>query len=185
MSVHYDPMDWYWRADDGRVFASKRGLIVNDADAQFITWKGEGDSARGPTAWPRDDANNQTDDALQEVVEPYGVKVTLKGYAALKRWQRETSGIVVSGQAIATDDRTKNLLLGARVAANNNPAFTTPWANEDGTISELNAAQVIAISDAVLAHVKGCFARFETISDGIDAATITTRLQVDTIMDAA
>lgn len=69
----YNPLDWYWAAEDGRLFASARATSVQPSDKEFAAWKASG---RAPTAWPRDDAGAQTDAALQEVLAPYGISVT-------------------------------------------------------------------------------------------------------------
>jgi hypothetical protein len=42
-------------------------------------------------------------------------------YAATKRLEEETSGITVGGVPIATDDRSKIMIIGARVAAAADP----------------------------------------------------------------
>jgi hypothetical protein len=68
----FNPFDWYWLADDDRVFTSARQLIVDASDADYQSWTGVGNL---PTSWPRDDAGNQTNDALQEVLTPYGLSV--------------------------------------------------------------------------------------------------------------
>lgn len=103
----------------------------------------------------------------------------LKAYAAARRWQVETGGILVEGIHVATDDRSKVLIAGARLAAQADPSFTTKWAALDGSVHELTAAQVIAISDAVLTHVKAAFATFAEVSSDIAAASITTFAQID------
>lgn len=104
----------------------------------------------------------------------------LIGYAADCRWRKEIGGIVVSGVSVATDDRSKQMILGARLAAEADNGFTTPWVGSDGSINTLGAAQVIAISNAVLAHVAGCFATFADLQSDITDGTITTRQQVET-----
>jgi hypothetical protein len=43
----------------------------------------------------------------------------------------------------------------------------------------LNATQVIALSNAVLAHVQACFATYASIKAAITAGTITTTAQID------
>lgn len=107
------------------------------------------------------------------------VEISLAAYAAAARWQKETGGITVAGIPIATDDRSKQMLLGARVAADADPEFETAWVGDDGQIYDVNAAQIIAISNAVLAHVAACFATYATVKAGIDAETITATAQID------
>ncbi|UPK03091.1 hypothetical protein [Bradyrhizobium sp. 170] len=71
----YDPYDWYWKAEDGRIYSSKRQTNVTDTDADLLSWCGEGDDAAVPQFWPRDDAGAQTDAALQAVLDPYGLTI--------------------------------------------------------------------------------------------------------------
>ncbi len=96
--------------------------------------------------------------------------------AAERRWQTETGGITVGGISVHTDDRSKLMLTGARVKAAANAGFETQWVTADGQIVALTAAQIIAISDAVLAHVDACFAHFATLAAAIDAAADETAL---------
>lgn len=99
-----------------------------------------------------------------EVEQPEPVpEPTIAEYAAEKRWQREIGGIVVNGIAVHTDDRSKLMISGARLAAQNAPEFTTTWVAADGSVHELDAAAIIAISDAVLAHVSSCFAIYAAV----------------------
>ena len=105
--------------------------------------------------------------------------VDLLRYAAEKRWQKETGGISLGGIPIATDDRSKLMMMGARIKASESPEFTTPWVGADGLIYPVDAATIVAISDAVLAHVAACFNIFETLKAGVDAGTVTTVAQVD------
>lgn len=105
--------------------------------------------------------------------------VDLLAYAANKRWQKEVGGITVSGIPVATDDRSKLMMTGARVAAAADPEWSTQWAGMDGSIYPLTAAQVVAISDAVQSHVNNCFAIFATVKAGIDNSTIISAAQID------
>lgn len=69
----YSPTDWYWKAQDGRLFSSAKASTVSPTDAGFVAWSANG---RAPTAWPRDEAGVTTDAALQEVLALYGISVT-------------------------------------------------------------------------------------------------------------
>lgn len=97
------------------------------------------------------------------------------------RWQMETAGILFNGVAVATDDRSKLMLSGARQKAATDPDFETTWFGPDpedtGTV--LTAALIIAISDAVLAHVDACFATYGQVVSAIGSGAITTRDQID------
>lgn len=65
----YNPHDWYWLAEDGRLYSGARQVVVTVSDPAFMAWR---DSGFAPTNWPRDLAGNQTDQALQEVLTPLG-----------------------------------------------------------------------------------------------------------------
>lgn len=105
-------------------------------------------------------------------------KADLIAYTADRRWRVETGGIVVGGVPVATDDRSKIMIIGARVKANANPEFETAWKTAEGFIL-LDGPTLIAISDAVLAHVDACFAAEAAVLADIEAGTITTTAEID------
>ncbi|KAB2655872.1 DUF4376 domain-containing protein [Brucella tritici] len=105
--------------------------------------------------------------------------MTLQEYAAAKRWEKEVGGIEINGLTVATDDRSKTMISGARVAAMANPEFTTAWKGAGGEFVPLDANAVIAISDAVLAHVSYCFATEAQVLAAIEGGSITTEAQID------
>ena len=111
-------------------------------------------------------------------------KADLVAYAAARKYGKETGGIVVDGMAVATDDRSKMMLLGARVAAQNDAEFSTAWKMADGTWQTVSAAAIIAISDAVLAHVDGCFQTEKSVDAAIEAGTVTTTAEIDALFAA-
>lgn len=104
---------------------------------------------------------------------------TLPEYAADKRWRVENGGIYFHGIHIATDDRSKTMIMGARIKSNIDPNYTVGWKGADGTFFTITAAQIIAISDAVLAHVDSCFATEAEIISAINSGEITTTEQID------
>ncbi|OIS90236.1 DUF4376 domain-containing protein [Brucella cytisi] len=57
--------------------------------------------------------------------------------------------------------------------------YTTAWKGSGGEFVPLDASAVVAISDAVLAHVSSCFATEAQVLDCIEAGAITTVEQVD------
>lgn len=103
----------------------------------------------------------------------------LVAYAASKRYDTENGGLTFSGIPVATDDRSKQMIMGARIAASSDPNFTTQWVGADGNVYVLNATQLIAISNAVLAHVSTCFSVYATVKSNIVGATVTTLAQID------
>lgn len=107
--------------------------------------------------------------------EPEPQPIDLVAYAADKRWRVETGGITVDGALpVATDDRSKIMIIGARVKADNDPGFTTQWKLPDGRFTTITSAAIISISNAVLAHVDACFAAEDRVLADIANGTITT-----------
>ncbi|KAA0579008.1 DUF4376 domain-containing protein [Azospirillum sp. B21] len=98
------------------------------------------------------------------------VKDARKAAATDLRWQKETGGIVIGGVPVATDDRSKTLILGKRAQAQSNPAASFRWKAASGEWVDLTGAQIIAIADAVADHVQACFDREGELHDLIDAA---------------
>ena len=110
---------------------------------------------------------------------PIVTKAMLKEQAANRRWQKEVGGIVFNDVPVATDDRSKQMILGARLAAIADPDWATKWVGSDGAVYPVNAGAIIAISDAVQAHVNQCFLTYAEIKELIDAETITTTSEID------
>lgn len=103
----------------------------------------------------------------------------LVSYAADRRWRKEVGGITIAGVPIATDDRSKIMIMGARVAAAADPNWTTVWHGADGASYPLNATAMIAISDAVEAHVNATFATFASVKADIEAGVLTSFAEID------
>jgi hypothetical protein len=64
------PKSWYWRADDGRIFAAQSGDLVPAEDPDYASFLALG---MNPTRWPTDEAGEQTSAALDAVLAPYGI----------------------------------------------------------------------------------------------------------------
>lgn len=110
---------------------------------------------------------------------PAEVKDTLRAYARERRWQAEIAGIIIAGVPVSTDDRSKMMIIGARMAAEADPDWATVWQGADGGSYPLDATAMIAISDAVQAYVNTTFATLATVLNDIDAGDITTREEID------
>lgn len=76
-----------------------------------------------------------------------------------KRWRTETGGFYFNGIFIPTDEKTERRIIGARVKAEADPEYVIPnWSTDGGVTSiVLTAPMIIAISDAMDAHVQKCF----------------------------
>lgn len=95
-----------------------------------------------------------------------GATQRLLNALAAHRYKIETGGTIVNGMAVATDDRAKLMLNGARNAALADEEFVTKWKTPQGFIT-LSAAQIIALSDAVAAHVNKCFMAEATVAANV------------------
>lgn len=167
----YDPRDWYWivAGEPSQVWSSARAGYVATDDDDFAAFVAAGG---GPTPIA----------SLAELAEVFAQQFPggmLSVYAADARWRRETGGITVAGVPVATDDRSKQMIIGARVAANADPDWSTLWVGADGEIYPIDAPAIIAISDAVQAHVNACFATYASVRAEIEAGTITTTAEID------
>lgn len=109
---------------------------------------------------------------------PPPTRAELAARVAQLRWQAETGGITIAGLSVATDDRSKMMVMGARMIADANPAFTTQWKAGDGFVT-IDAPTIIAMSDAIFAHVDACFAAEAELRAKIEADEVTTLDEVD------
>ena len=171
-----NPKNWYWLADDGRVFSSATETIVTADDATYAEWIAAGNV---PSAWPRDDAGNQTDAALQDVLTPYGMFANLDYYTANARLEKQSSAITVNGMPFATDAWTIGSLNSAYIYVQAKANSTFSWKLPDGSFITLNKADITALHDAVNGYVQACYVCEDTTLDGIEAGTITDRAPID------
>jgi hypothetical protein len=111
--------------------------------------------------------------------EPQLSKEQLTAHAAKRRYEKEVAGITVAGVPVATDDRSKQMIIGARIAADSDPNFTTTWVGTNGNLYPMTAPQIIGVSNAVLAHVSSCFAIYANTQEAIAAGTISTPAEID------
>lgn len=86
------------------------------------------------------------------------------------RWRHECGGTIVGGLPILTDRESRAILTGAVVNAKDDPAFTVRWKVGAGQFVTLDAATIVAIGNAVTAHVQACFNREDTLTSEIQAA---------------
>jgi hypothetical protein len=84
------------------------------------------------------------------------------------RWDKEVGGMTFSGMPIPTDDRAKTLIMGARTAAvEQGGAYSDEWKISPGVYVPLDAAAAIALGDALLAHIRACFAREKALIQAV------------------
>lgn len=134
---------------------------------------GSQDAFIPPGAVPLNDAEVDT------LLNPPPTTADLLARTADRRWQREIGGITVGDLVVATDDRSKLLLQGARTAADADPDHVEGWKTSTGVWIDLDAPTIIGLSNAVRAHVSACFAIERSVADQIDAGTITTLAEVE------
>jgi hypothetical protein len=187
--ARFDSSNWYWAVDGSttHVYSSKSNTYVPVADAAYVAWLASENIAvpiqLEADIWPY--VSNKLPEWLfrggtfaQPGVGQY-TPAQLIAYASSVRYNKEIGGIIFSGIPVATDDRSKLMVTGGRIAANSDTGWTTIWQGSDGNSYQLNATEMIAISNAVQDHVSGCFATFATVFAAIDAGTMTTMEQVD------
>jgi hypothetical protein len=107
------------------------------------------------------------------------LKAALKAYAAQKRYAVETGGMTFMGMAIPTDRETQSKLSGAVLAFQTGAiSGAINWKTSAGW-AQLDQAAVTALASAVAAHVQTAFTNEKSVSDAIDAETITTIEQIN------
>ena len=70
--MQYTPTNWYWIAENGRIYSSAKQAIITSNDDDFLKWQASGYL---PTPWPKDAHGQQSDAALAEVIAPFGLKL--------------------------------------------------------------------------------------------------------------
>lgn len=168
--------DNYWLAEDGRVFGSAAQMLTDISDADYVAWTGLGNT---PIAWPRDDAGNQTNAALQDVLRPYDIFVDLTYYTASVRFHTMNGGITVNGRPFATDVVTLGSLNSAYIYSQGKSGLTFTWKLPDGTFAMLDQADIATLQSAVSKFGQDCFTCESNTLAAIDAGTITDRAAVD------
>jgi hypothetical protein len=185
----------YWAigGEDALVYSSARNVMVPETDVDYVNWLS---SHQAPTpiankaelavvlkqsvpgllpSW----LEEIDDDFIQPAPGQYS-PAQLTAYAAHVRYNTEVAGIsLAGGKKVATDDRSKLMIMIARMSAEKDVTFTTPWVENDGSISTLNATQIIEMSDAVLDHVHKIFTDFNTAVEKISGGQATTLEKID------
>ncbi|WP_152550714.1 DUF4376 domain-containing protein, partial [Synergistes jonesii] len=84
------------------------------------------------------------------------LKAKKRAEMAAARYAAEISGITLSGAVIRTDRESQALITGAALAASHDENYSVTWKAKNGFVT-LTAAQIIAVAQAVRAHVEACF----------------------------
>lgn len=91
---------------------------------------------------------------------------------AARRYQAETAGTTIDGNALDTGRDSQALITGAALAAMLDPNYSCQWKTAGGFI-KLAAPQLLAIATAMRAHVQACFDREAQLLAALEAGTFT------------
>lgn len=184
----YNPYDWYWLADDGRLFSSSRGALLSATDAQFKVWKKQ---ELEPTKWPSDEGGNQTDAQLQSVLSPYGLTLSANLLDAARQRQiayltaRCGNEIVGGYQSDALgaahtypSKQIDQLNMMGSVTDALTPGLPAEWSTPFWCANDLGewdlrphtATQIIAAGQAGKAHVVFCQKKLAELSQSVMSA---------------
>jgi hypothetical protein len=90
---------------------------------------------------------------------------------AARRFTAEESGTTFNGMSLQTDRVTQAKVTAAYVKAKADSTYAIAnWKMAPGTFVTLSAAQIIAVGDAIAAHVQACFDHEALLSGQIEAA---------------
>lgn len=103
------------------------------------------------------------------------LKTQKKAEIASARYAAETAGTTVNGVTIDTGRDSQALITGAAVAAMLDDDYSLNWKTTSGFI-HLSAAEIIAVAQAVRAHVQSCFDREGGLVALVDAAQTAEEL---------
>lgn len=172
---HLFPYDWYWIADDGRLFSSSRQALIAAEDPAYESWVAGGNRA---TIWPRTDDGSQTDESLQAVIGPYDLFVEIKAYARHVSWQKRSAGAPIEGLLVPTDPDSLTLINGMASLAQLQPERVFNFDTAAGPV-QMNAGQAVAFAAAVGSFVQSTFDRRAEVLAAIDSGEIATKEAVD------
>lgn len=134
--------------------------------------------ANTQVGWPVIDGS-VTEPALPNPPSLLDIKKAKLDSLSAFRYRKEIGGFSFNGQTVATDDRSKTLLLGARAIAekalNAGEDFSMDYKSDAGFIT-INAETLIVLSDAVGSFVQSLFSVEKIHTEGILACD--TELEV-------
>lgn len=156
--MNFDPLNWYWVADDGRLFSSARCELVDITDAKFVEWRSCGAI---PTRWPESNTGQQTDAAIEHVLLPYGIQTTFLTYKSHainfvnSEAERERGKFITPGDGqmmtyMEKIDQARSCLLTGSQVAENYPMLAAEVGITGTTLDEV-ATIVVSAYDRWLA----------------------------------
>jgi Domain of unknown function (DUF4376) len=183
------PSDYYWfvGGDTSKAYASKRNIYVPTSDAEYQAFVAKGLSPIAVESeadiWyhvqnfmPWWMWNGST---MAQPAEGQYSKDQLNNYNSQVRIAHVAGGVKSGNMPVKTDDISRGYVQGARAAAEANSSFTTTWYGADGNFYQLNASQIIRMSDDVAAHTNQCYLIFSDTATKINAGQITTLEAID------
>ena len=173
--IEYGKAHWVFEAEEKPEFAPNIVLIdITDRPEVQEGWSY--DAATGTFTEPQP-SHLHVWDGEKWVIDIEKFKADKKAEIADARWRAETGGMTFNGIEVATDRESQALLMGAVLAAQNNPQYKANWKAKNGWF-ELDAATLIAIADAVRSHVQACFDREKELQEQVEAATTIEELEI-------
>lgn len=178
----YAPNDWYWLADDGRLFSSRMASLVDPEDETYIEWN----ERNKPTRWPCDDLGEQTDDALQWVFDHAGVSV----FVSIDRLRVGLKAVI---DVAAEAERLKYITPGEGQAmtyqqkvdeARTFKGASNPKASDYPVLSSevgITAETLAEVADIVLA----AFAQWQQIGAMIESIRLKAKRDIDAAANEA
>ena len=115
------------------------------------------------------------DKAAELIARDTKEKAQTAAYIAERRWRNETAGTMLGGIRIETDRTAVAMVTSAALAASLDPEYVVRWKAAEGFVT-LNAAQVLAMAQAIRSHVQACFDREADLLDALDAGTYETEM---------
>ena len=148
-------------------------FVVDDVVTIFPSEEGDTPAHAALAAWKSAGGN-----IASTPPQPKMTKGDLKAYAATKRYQVETGGIVVNGMSVSTDRDSQNMIAGAYAYMTASKSAQVEFKAASGWVT-LTVDQVEDIAVAVGAHVQACFAIEKAVCEQIDAGTVKDTGGVD------
>jgi hypothetical protein len=159
-TIFHTPLGWRYATGTGNVFT---GIAGEEKVLEIALWGAAGSQVGWAAV-----TDVVISDAPDEIVLQ-DAQDSKKAEIAAARWEAETAGIDVNGFTVRTDRESQALITGAALKAMQDSEYSCRWKGVSGFI-ELTAPQILAIADAVRAHVQSCFDREAELCGLIDKA---------------
>jgi len=163
-TIFHTPLGWRYATGAGNVLT---GIAGEEKVLEIALWGAAGSRVGWAAV-----TDVVISDAPDEIVLQ-DARDSKKAEIAAARWEAETAGI----DGIKTDRESQALITGAALKAMQDSEYSCRWKTESGFV-ELTAPQILAIADAVRAHVQSCFDREGELRPLIDAAESPGNLEV-------